>query len=246
MALAGDQLVVEAAAGKAHQLTIGHRDGYVVVADSVPVTAGAGCVAVKETEVQCLERDVKSIAVKLPELADTLSYRGALPLTASGGGGDDVLTGGFGPDTLYGGPGKDKLYGGPGDDKLYGGDGRDYYSGGTGNDTMVEPSTDPAGGGFDGGSGDDKIVGSVTGMRDLITYGVRTTSVVVDLAAGTGGEANIEQDLISHIEDVDGGSGDDKIVGDAGNNILRGNLGYDRISGGGGIDGCQAEEHDCI
>jgi Ca2+-binding RTX toxin-like protein len=48
---------------------------------------------------------------------------GAIPLTADGGDGDDILIGGAGNDTLIGGAGDDILIGGPGQDILDGGPG---------------------------------------------------------------------------------------------------------------------------
>src|SRR5207253_6654138 len=48
---------------------------------------------------------------------------GAIPLTADGGDGDDVLIGGAGNDTLLGGDGDDVLIGGGGQDVLDGGAG---------------------------------------------------------------------------------------------------------------------------
>ena len=50
---------------------------------------------------------------------------GSIPLTLSGGDGDDVLIGGDGNDTLLGGPGDDVLLGGPGNDVIDGGGGDD-------------------------------------------------------------------------------------------------------------------------
>jgi len=50
---------------------------------------------------------------------------GAIPLTANGGDGDDVLIGSAGNDTLTGGAGDDVLIGGPGLDNLDGGTGDD-------------------------------------------------------------------------------------------------------------------------
>ena len=281
----GKQLVVQVTAGKPHQIHVGHGDGYLVVTDTVPLTAGEGCKTITEVTVRCPEEAVIALDVTLGELADTLSYRGALPLTASGGsgrdqlsgglgadrlsggagddvlsggGGGDVLIGGVGMDDLYGGTGgdalygdlttslsvcdlcADDLYGGDGNDKLLGGEWRDNYSGGPGDDSLIEPPADKGGGGFDGGTGDDTIIGSEEAMRDSIDYGNRTAGVVVDLAAGTGGEVG-ETDLVSNVEDVHGGSGDDTITGDEFNNNLQGNLGFDTVIGGGGNDVCVGE-----
>jgi Ca2+-binding RTX toxin-like protein len=281
----GKQLVVQVTSGKPHQVHVAHSDGFLVVTDSVPLTAGEGCKTITEVTVRCLAQAVISLDVTLGRLADSLSYRGTLPLSVSGGEGNDQLSGGLGADRLSGGPGNDilsgggggdlliggvgaddlyggtgadvvhgdlttpvatcdlcgdSLYGGDGNDKLYGGEWRDGYFGGPGDDWLVEPPTDKGGGGFDGGPGDDVIIGSEEAMRDSIDYTARTATVDVDLASGKGGAAG-ENDLISHIEDVHGGSGDDTIAGDAGNNLLQGNLGFDTISGGGGNDVCGGE-----
>jgi Ca2+-binding RTX toxin-like protein len=292
--LAGDQLVVEAAAGLAHQVTIRHRDGYVVVADTVPITAGAGCVTVTDFEVQCPERGVTAITVKLADLPDTLSYSGFLLLAVYGSAGNDVLTGGAGPDYLDGGVGDDQLYGGSGgdrligdagtdhlyggtgndtaygdlttplpactppqcadrlhggdgDDKLYGGEHSDNYSGGPGADLLEEPLDDKEGGWFDGGTGDDVIIGSGDGMRDTLDYSGRSASVSVDLTTGTGGDvATGEVDKVTRIDDVRGGAGGDTLVGNAGDNHLIGNGGWDYIVGGGGaVDYCEGEDVTC-
>jgi hypothetical protein len=68
---------------------------------------------------------------------DTLSADGSdLPVSLSGGAGDDTLVGGNRDDSLRGGDGEDGLRGGSGDDRLYGGDGRDSLSGGAGRDRI--------------------------------------------------------------------------------------------------------------
>ena len=281
----GDELVVVADKGKAHDVRVSHSDGDLVVTDTVPLTSGAGCKNVSEVAVRCPARAVARVRVTLADLDDAMAYRGALPLTAAGGDGNDRLAGGLGTDVLFGGAGhdalsgggggdllvgdvgEDKLWGGTGgdtlygdrtsplpscvdcgdvldggdaDDKLFGGEWGDAYEGGPGADRMVEPADDKGGGQFDGGTGDDVIIGSEEAMRDGIHYADRTAGVVVDLVAGTGGEAG-ETDRVTGVEDVHGGSGDDTIVGDEQNNFLQGHLGYDTVVGGGGNDNCGGE-----
>ena len=93
----------------------------------------------------------------------------------------------------------------------------------------------------DGGLGDDRLQGGV------VTYADRTAPVVVDLATGSGGQAG-EHDLLSEIDGVRGGAGDDVIVSDRRGglrcfdddlgraNLIWGGPGDDRIAGGGGAD----------
>jgi transcriptional regulator with XRE-family HTH domain len=90
--------------------------------------------------------------------ADTLDG-GAGNDTLTGGAGDDRIVGGTGNDRIDGGAGADVLVGGAGNDTLIGGaDGGTAY-GGPGNDTYV--TTDGAKDRFFGGSGKDKVVGTI-------------------------------------------------------------------------------------
>ncbi|MCB2100095.1 MAG: DUF4114 domain-containing protein, partial [Rhodobacterales bacterium] len=130
-----------------------------------------------------------------------------------GGPGDDTLVGGSGNDTLYAGDGDDVVFGGAGDDTIIGGTGRgnDLYDGGTGTDTLTFPSADE-------------------------NHGLR-----VDLAAGTATDLNtespwIDTDILSNIENVVGGRGDDQIIGNGQANTLDGSAGDDTLTGGGGND----------
>jgi Ca2+-binding RTX toxin-like protein len=60
---------------------------------------------------------------------DTFENDTAIPATAFGDNGNDVLRGGAGNDYLNGGPGDDSLDGRGGDDTLFGGTGNDTYPG---------------------------------------------------------------------------------------------------------------------
>ena len=163
-----------------------------------------------------------------------------------GGDGADNISGGTGPDILIGDAGNDTVVGGAGDDRVFGDDvlgggtegdavGNDTISGGEGRDTLY------------GGLGADVISGG-PGSQDLANYSSRTDDLTLILGAvnGSGGggvtsevgqTAPTEGDTITFdTEKVNGGSGNDLIVGDGGFNVLWGGAGNDRLVGNGGND----------
>lgn len=134
-----------------------------------------------------------------------------------GQGGGDYFNGRAGDDILDGGRDGDILYGEEGNDTLIGGSGQDYLDGGSGTDTVVYRGS-PAG-------------------------------VLVDLENGTasGGDADgpvqivgrgtlIRHDILRGIENVEGSSHDDRIIGNAVANLLSGAGGDDTLTGGAGAD----------
>jgi len=141
-------------------------------------------------------------------------------LDASLGPGDDqVSTAVAGVSVNFdGGPGDDTLQGGTGDDTLNGGLGADDISGGDGTDT-VDYS--------------DRTAGVNVTLDDIGLDGQGCPNI------GTCENDNVHSD----VENVDGGSGNDTIVGqntgtDNGN-TFKGNDGNDVLSGGPGIDDLQ-------
>jgi hypothetical protein len=137
------------------------------------------------------------------------------------------------------GPGNDLLRGSTQADVMQGGDGNDFLAGYGGNDTV------------DGGPGDDEFDPS-TGADDVhggpgydrITYyksGGQPVSVTLDDVANDG-EANEHDNIRGDVEDITGGDDNDRLVGDAGANVLKGDLngdlahGNDDITGGAGAD----------
>ncbi len=145
-----------------------------------------------------------------------------------GGGGCDRVFGDLAPSVSlqsvdWGAPGDDVLDGGAGADELWGGPGADRLDGGGDNDTAI-----------DGGPGADVLAGG--GGTDTMSYANRTEPITATLnAVADDGEAG-EGDLIaSGFERVNGGAGNDVIVGDSAPNGLFGNDGDDTITGGGGV-----------
>ncbi|HET7204015.1 MAG TPA: calcium-binding protein, partial [Steroidobacteraceae bacterium] len=190
---------------------------------------------------------------------------GALPRASLyGGGGNDVLTGGSGNDqlfgqddndTLLGKGGFDVLYGGAGNDVLTGGDADDQMYGEAGDDRMIwNPGDDSDL--MEGGSGTDTAEVNGGGGAEVFTVTANGTRVRLDrldpapfnLDIGTtenvvvnmgGGDDRFSAtgDLASLIKvTVDGGAGNDTILGSNGADLLLGGDGSDFIDGQQGND----------
>ena len=141
-----------------------------------------------------------------------------------------VLKGGAGDDRLMGGPGFDELDGGGGRDELFGGDGEDLMTDGDRDGALGDAAPGPDL--IDGGAGDCCL--SYGG--DRVIYAERTAPVHVDLTdPRTDGEAG-EGDTLIDVESVEGGSGNDWLLGDDADNALFGRRGRDRLTGRGGHD----------
>jgi Ca2+-binding RTX toxin-like protein len=166
--------------------------------------------------------------------------------TLNGEGGDDVLTGADTGDTLNGGDGNDRLIGAKGTDLM---------SGGAGNDTLVWNNGDGSDR-MNGDAGNDvaEVNGSPT-LGDVFTLdpepgGVKfqRTNLVpftLDTATerfqvnGLGGDDSVTaHDGVgaATLLSVDGGAGNDTVVGSDGPDLISGGEGNDTLSGGGGDD----------
>ncbi|HEY6565584.1 MAG TPA: calcium-binding protein, partial [Pirellulaceae bacterium] len=190
---------------------------------------------------------------------------GALPSAhLFGEGGNDSLVGGFGADLLLGGDGNDSLSGQGGNDELFGGADHDTLVGGTGldlifgeagNDIMLwNPcdETDLVEGGLDvdqlvvhGDQGDEQFTLTANGTRvrfDRIQPSpialdiAGTESIVVNMNGGND-SFSAAGNLAALIQvTVDGGIGNDSILGSNGADILRGGMGDDFLDGNQGND----------
>jgi hypothetical protein len=169
------------------------------------------------------------------------------PTTLDGGPGDDTLNGGTGVDTLIGGDGADALSGGAGGDRLDAGAGDDLLAG----DGSKGKHADT----IDGGAGydrieldwsdgaydapDENVNVSLAGGNDDGRPGegddVRGVEKVVSYSAGrlVGGDA------AEHLE-VFQITGAAELIGNGGNDTLKGADGADRLDGGAGDDDLDA------
>lgn len=190
---------------------------------------------------------------------------GALPRAALfGGTGNDVLTGGSGADqlfgqadndTLLGKGGNDLLFGGAGNDVLTGGDADDQMFGEAGNDRMIwNPGDDSdlmeGGSGIDtaevnGGNGAEAFTATANGARVRFDR-VNPAPFAIDIGTSeklvvnmNGGDDTFSAtgDLAALISvQVDGGAGNDTILGSNGADLLLGGDGNDFIDGQQGND----------
>jgi Ca2+-binding RTX toxin-like protein len=89
---------------------------------------------------------------------------------------------------------------------------------------------------LDGAAGPDTLRGG-DGV-DWASYEGRAASVFADLdgALSDDGEAGEGDTLVSDVEAVEGGAGNDVLTGGASDNVLDGAAGADQLSGGGGAD----------
>lgn len=136
------------------------------------------------------------------------------------GAGNDEIIGNELNNILTANAGNDSLNGGGGVDVLYGGDGNDSLAGGT------------ATGGVNQLWGGDGI--------DTVTYAAQTAVVYVDLGAGAGYLKEdgilVFTDALDSIENAIGGSNNDTLIGDDGNNVLDGGAGQNALYGLDGDD----------
>ncbi|MFG6448763.1 PA14 domain-containing protein [Roseateles sp. BYS180W] len=173
-----------------------------------------------------------------------------------GEAGDDTLNGGTGGDTLDGGTGKDWADYSDSADAIKidlqektadGGDAAgdvlkniENLAGSQFNDTL---SGDAGNNALRGQDGDDVLTGragadTLDGGEgfDTASYLGSATAIQVNLATGVGTGGDAEGDVLSNIEAVIGGEGNDKITGDRLENMLDGRGGNDTLDGGAGAD----------
>jgi len=209
----------------------------------IPIVNGAGVGkfsmgAVQRIEIQTLEgNDVVDLSnLSIPTYVNAglgndlvTGGKGNDSLTGAGGkdtlrgnDGVDRLSGGNTSDLLYGEGGNDVIYGGLGDDFADGGSGKDHFFGEDGNDTFLGGSGNDAaygGGGTDkiyGQLGDDILAGDggndrlYGGDGNDILYGGKGADVIM----GELGDDNIDSADGSPDRLIDGGEGNDTVLGD--------------------------------
>src|SRR5437016_4799448 len=106
---------------------------------------------------------------------------------------------------------------------LDGGAGNDTITGGAANDTLI------------GGPGSDILKGGA--KSDTVDYSASRANLTITMdGIANDGAANERDNVGTDVENVIGGSGNDKITGSAAANVLRGGAGNDTLIGGAGDD----------
>jgi Ca2+-binding RTX toxin-like protein len=203
------------------------------------IRPGRGCRAESAHAVSCDIADellgdydslTDAVDARLGDRDDTARSHPDIDSTFAGGAGDDRLRVDLGFATLRGGPGSDMLTAGPRTDLLDGGGGgRDVLHGGNSYDVLTDGDTSAAADDdvLDGGANPtpggsfliDLLGGGANIGGDAVSYAGRSRGVTVDLARDRGGQRG-EHDLVTGIEDVYGGHGNDVLAGDDGANDL--------------------------
>jgi len=151
----------------------------------------------------------------------------------------EVIVGSDNNDTFYSGPGNETFQGGIGNDTFFATrdatdlDGSDVFTGGAGDDTVsyrarstavcvsIAASTSTTADKNDGSA--STCSGSQSVVAGVLTFAQTVTSTEND-------------DVQSDVEAVEGGAGNDVLVGNGSNNVLRGGDGTDTLAGQGGDD----------
>ncbi|WP_323784612.1 hypothetical protein [Thalassovita sp.] len=141
--------------------------------------------------------------------------------TILSGAGDDTLIGGAGADSLNGGAGRDELQGGAGDDTLDGGDAGSVSSADT---VVMGVATTEA---LVWQEGDAIMIRSSEGTDRLID---------IDSVEFSNAAVSTYSIFSSVGQWLQGGSGDDSLVGNAQADLIEGGAGDDTLIGSGGAD----------
>lgn len=140
------------------------------------------------------------------------------------GSGKNTLTGGTGSDSVVGSDGADSISGGGGNDTLTGGLGNDTFDGGAGTDRLQE-------------SGDVDFKLTNTALTGLGTDSLKTNTIeTVRLTGGAGNNRLDASGFTLGSVTLDGGEGNDVLLGGTKDDSLIGGGGRDLLVGGTGID----------
>jgi Ca2+-binding RTX toxin-like protein len=215
VSVAGSTLSFVAADGEANDVTVTLGSGVYTVVDAGAALSAGSCTQLTPNSASCNATGITALSLDARDRDDHLTVVAAtVPATLLGAEGDDVLVGGDGADTVGGGAGADRLDGGAGNDTLNGDSGDDRMVGAAGNDVL------------NGGTG-----------TDTADYSARVASLTVTIDAVANDGAPGETDNVkTDVENVDGGGGNDVLIGGTANNVLTGGAGHDSLDGDAGND----------
>jgi Ca2+-binding RTX toxin-like protein len=206
--------------------------------DSLDGGAGLDALQLNRTSIVFgLSADFSSGA--LQTLADGTTVANFESISFRGGSGNDTITSSNGvvalQNQIFGDAGNDVLAAAPNGAYIYGDVGNDTLVGGAGNDFFYSSIALDGVDVVTGGPGVDTMsYYNSLSTANGITVTLNGAAVVTVVIAGG------DNDLISGIENIDGGLGNDYIAGDGNNNAFYGGNGSDTLIGGGGADSFDA------
>jgi Ca2+-binding RTX toxin-like protein len=233
---------------EANRIALVKRGKRVVITDRAGIKAGKRCKKLSRKRVSCPRAEGTDVTLGR---GDDRVNDGGLGADVDGGPGADRVVasgdmrGATGNDNLSvrkgtrAGSGGDNqvIEGGPGDDKLVGGKNHEVLIGGTGRDTL------DGGPGPDQLDGDDDITGALdtdvieggTGA-DVLEWGSRRAAATFDTTDNAPEGADGEGEVVTGVENVESGYGDDRLVGGPEANRFDAGEGRDSVSTGDGDD----------
>ena len=215
------------------------------VNEAAAILAGAGTkagdafvYATPPTQVDIVLNTNDDLDFTIPyDVPTTIALTGTGSAHVTTGSGADFVVTGDGVDVIHTGGGNDVVQAGGGDDEIVGGQGGgdDIYDGGTGENTVSYPSainsitvnlnaTDRSLQPTLGGTTIGALLGTAVPPYDEHT------------AVGYAEGVDIGTDVLINIQNVNGGAGNDTIIGNLNANVISGAGGNDTLSGGAGND----------
>ncbi len=188
---------------------------------------------------------LRGLVVNLGPQSDRLNASSiVLPITVSGGTGDDTIVGGGWTDLLIGDAGADSIIAGGGRDTVSGGAGNDTLNGGASIDLLMEVGdvSFTLTSALLSGLGNDQLTGfeaaNLTGGNSDNTIDASAAGFPVGINGGMGADTLLGSNFA---DTLNAGTGNDALFGYGGRDLLIGGVGNDVLDGGGGEDTLDGE-----
>ena len=194
------ELTFTAAVNVANQVTISGDSSSITVTDPTDPIPAPGAGCTSVDPLTVVCEGVSQLNIRVRDFDDVVTNDSAVPSIVHGLNGNDTLTGGSGADELRGANGDDVL------------DGRG------GNDTLVGDGDDTV--------GDDQLIGG-DGV-DLANFG-SAAALTIDLGTTAPQMTGDGMDSLSGVENINGSTSGDRLIGDGSPNTLLGKGGDDEI-----------------
>jgi Ca2+-binding RTX toxin-like protein len=151
--------------------------------------------------------------------------------------GNDTISGGAGNDTLYGDDGDDTLDGGTGNDTIISGSGSDVIviTSTTNSDTLTDFTDGTDAIGFDASITSSNLSIVASGSDTLIKNGSDTLMTLTGISSAVVTAIDL-QSTSTDAQTLNGTSGNDVLIGGAGDDTFNGGVGSDELIGWGGDD----------